>query len=241
MFSSKKNLKKEIKFWAISDDIGSLCPPPYPAKNSIPEWYRKMDKFIGNNNKLEVYDNGAPNVSLKGCMSFLDTLVSGYIITLHCDILVKQNEDKTYSMSWSSVEKPLSPRALDLVKEIPLVPGFGAFLQAWELKYSMILPKGYTALITQPLNRYDLPFYASSGFLDADSPVGPGGIPFAIKDGFEGIIPAGTPILQIIPMKRESWKMSIAKAPFPQLWNASPRNKLFGWYKNEIWKKKDFS
>jgi hypothetical protein len=29
--------------------------------------------------------------------------------------------------------------------------------------------------------------------------------PFLLKKGFEGIIPAGTPLAQIIPFKRDNW------------------------------------
>ena len=36
-------------------------------------------------------------------------------------------------------------------------------------------------------------------------------IPQQIEEGFEGIIEEGTPILQIIPFKRESWKAEYLK------------------------------
>ena len=35
--------------------------------------------------------------------------------------------------------------------------------------------------------------------------MGWGNVPFFIKSGFEGVIPAGTPIAQLIPIKREKW------------------------------------
>jgi hypothetical protein len=58
-----------------------------------------------------------------------------------------------------------------------------------------------------PLNRYDLPFTISSAIVDSDDFNAPGNIPFFLKDGFEGIIPAGTPFAQIIPIKRSSWML----------------------------------
>lgn len=242
MFKKDKFGPKEIKFWAINEGIASLCPAPVPAKKEIPKWYRDASRYIGPEDKLVVGENGSVNSGVKTCMSFLDGITSGYIVKLHCDVMVEQNQNGDgFSMKWSSVVHPLTSRSLAIAEQLPTVPGFGQFLQAWEFKYGFTLPKGYTMLVTQPFNRYDLPTFATTGFVDADTTVGPGGVPFAVADGFEGIIPAGTPILQIIPMKRENWKMNVTDSPYPEMWNSSPRNRLTGWYKNEIWKKKDFS
>ena len=35
-------------------------------------------------------------------------------------------------------------------------------------------------------------------------------MPFFIREGFEGVIKAGTPFVQIIPFKREDWEMDLA-------------------------------
>jgi hypothetical protein len=55
------------------------------------------------------------------------------------------------------------------------------------------------------LNRFDLPFTTTSGIMDSDSYSTSGNLPFFIKKGFTGVIPAGTPIAQLIPIKRTSW------------------------------------
>jgi hypothetical protein len=61
--------------------------------------------------------------------------------------------------------------------------------------------------MTHPLNRFDLPFTTTSGIVDSDKFFAPGNVPFFIKEGFSGIIPEGTPFLQLIPIKRATWKM----------------------------------
>jgi hypothetical protein len=66
-------------------------------------------------------------------------------------------------------------------------------------------PKGYGALLTHPINRYDLPFSTTSGYVDFDEYPLPGNVSFHVKDNFEGVIPAGTPLMSIIPIKREAW------------------------------------
>jgi hypothetical protein len=35
--------------------------------------------------------------------------------------------------------------------------------------------------------------------------------PFVIEENFEGIIPKGTPMFQVIPFKRENWEMEISE------------------------------
>ena len=48
------------------------------------------------------------------------------------------------------------------------------------------------------------------GIVDTDKYVAPVNFPFVINDPkFEGLISKGTPIAQIIPFKRNSWKMKI--------------------------------
>jgi hypothetical protein len=42
--------------------------------------------------------------------------------------------------------------------------------------------------------------------MDADKYSTSGNLPFFMKEGFTGMIPAGTPIAQLIPIKRASWK-----------------------------------
>ena len=72
---------------------------------------------------------------------------------------------------------------------------------AWE--------SGYSLLVTHPLNRFDLPFVSLSGIVDADITMTHGRIPFFIKKGFSGVIEAGTPILQVLPFKRDDWEMEL--------------------------------
>ena len=67
------------------------------------------------------------------------------------------------------------------------------------------LEDGYSAIYVHPLNRYDLPFVTVSGIIDNDKMDTPGLMPFFLKDGFEGLIPKGTPYAQVIPFKREDW------------------------------------
>jgi len=239
MFKKSDSQEKTIEFWAMSDFVAGIVDPPVPAKDEIPQWYKSLNRFLGPEGKMLLGENGNANVGLKTCASFLDSLTSGYMVNLHCDIHVEQ-VDGQMSMVWSSKEHPLTPRGKDLSDQLPKISGYGDFTQAWEIKYGFRVPKGYSVFVTQPFNRFDLPTFATSGVVDADSTIGPGGIPFAVKNNFSGIIKAGTPILQIFPFKREDWNHSIIKQPYEQSYNIKARNKLWGWYKENIWKKKSY-
>lgn len=232
---------KQIQFWAEPDEelIKYIVDPPTPAKKEIPEWYLNLGRYH-NGTKLQVDDQGNANLGVKACIPFYDALTSGYIVKLHCDVLIEHTGEEV-SFKWTSDTNPATSRALGLFKDIPSVPGYGPFKFVWELFYPFLLPEGYSALVTQPLNRFDLPIFTSSGIVDADISNGRGGIPFAIKKGFNGIIPAGTPIMQIIPFKRDDWEMKVldSKPETKVKWN--PKNKISGWYKLNLWQRKEWN
>jgi hypothetical protein len=57
-------------------------------------------------------------------------------------------------------------------------------------------------------NKY---FTVLEGFVDTDAYSAPVNFPFVLNDiDFEGLIPAGTPMVQVIPIKRDSWQKEIA-------------------------------
>jgi hypothetical protein len=94
-----------------------------------------------------------------------------------------------------------------------------------------------------PVNRYDLPFITLTGVVDSDIAMSPGNLPFFIKKDFEGIIPKGTPIVQIFPFKRDDWKsqedMSLVEEGKKETLLAL--RLAFGYYKSYVWKKKTYN
>lgn len=231
---------KKIKTWIYKNEVfeGDVCKIE-PSRKFIPDWYKDLSRYV-TDSTLKIDSKGFTNIGLKGCSPFLDSLSLGYMVTLHCDILV-EIVDNVQKLSWTSETKPLQPRPSILVKDIPSIPGYGDYTQAWNFRHGVLLPKGYSILVTQPLNHFELNTFTTSGVVDADGGMASGGIPFSIKNNFEGIIKAGTPIMQIIPFKRDNWKLEYSKHEAPKnapIW--SPRNSLSGWYKQNIWKKKSF-
>jgi len=215
-----------------------VLPKMHPIKNVIPEFYKnKITSYTKNNvNKLPIAHN------FKACSVYSDSFLVGYAIPLVCDIAVKQKEDGP-EITWNDNSFTVLNRRPDTAnnKELPTPVGFSDVHFAWMNHSIFEIPDGYSALYTHPLNRYDLPFITLSGIID--SFVMPTGqVPVYFSSTFEGIIPQGTPIAQVIFIKNENWKMvlddSVLKIAEQNSFNSS--SKAFGWYKQNIWKKKNY-
>jgi hypothetical protein len=121
-------------------------------------------------------------------------------------------------------------------------PGYNE--QPWKFTsfWGVETPANYSVLFTHPLNRTDLPFITLSGVVETDGYKQPVNFPFLLRADFEGILEAGTPIAQLIPIKREPWKSEFLdfdqrkiaeiEAPF--------RRRIFRAYKSLFWKRKEY-
>jgi hypothetical protein len=161
---------------------------------------------------------------------------------LACDVFVEIDEYGNHVVNWHpAIPNPISAREPNL-KEIPNRKGYNDWDFAWITQWGVKLPKGYSALFTHPLNRTDLPFVTTSGIMDADKWGIWGNQPFCFVAGFEGTIPKGTPIIQVIPFKRHSWVSQVSEklskwGNFEDL----RRSRVFrGYYKDNYWSKKDY-
>jgi hypothetical protein len=209
-----------------------------PAKNHVPEWYKKIPKWENN----EMFEIGKGfNITIKHCMPFLDSLTTGYMIVLSNDLYVKQDNGAPY-ITWNSTDFP--PTARQAPASLNLVPtGHHPIEFVWQSGVSSTIPIGYSMLFTHPLNRHDLPFTTLSGIVDGGLVMNPRGqIPFFIKEGFEGIIPQGTPIMQLIPYRQENW---IHKKTKGLLKKSNEHGKktsslIYGWYKKTFWTRKKY-
>ena len=80
-----------------------------------------------------------------------------------------------------------------------------------------------------------------TGVVDTESGIAGGNHPVFFSNTFEGLVPAGTPIVQILPFKRENWTSELVNdSNFyrDMQWRVS--RVLFGAYKKTMWHKKKF-
>ena len=210
-----------------------------PSTTFVPHWYKKIPMT----QTEDFYDKEKGfRPTLKLCVPFLDAMTNGYMIKLTNDLYVKNN-DGVPSIGWpGQVENTLSSRSYLSSKDLVPIGHFpGEFI--WNMGVAFSVPKGYSFLFTHPLNRHDLPFTTLSGIIDGDFVVhANGNIPFFIKSNFEGIIPQGTPIAQIVPFRQENWKSKKKDglAKIGSLNNIASGSVFRGWYKKTFWTRKQY-
>lgn len=226
-------LSKTIKFSILSKDK-DYFPNPVPASRILPEWYKNTKRYpiqakgSTSDNSGWINFGGADgenttmNQSIKGCVPVLDALSAGYIITLQQDIhaLVTEDSegDKLIEFSWKRSPRdnrevmsthphwqfPLTPLK-QKIKEDSKTPVF-KYLNAFAIK----TPPGYSCYFTKPIMRDTKGIEIFSGIVDTDSYEGIVNFPFDCNLPYGNhIIPMGTPIVQIIPFKRENWNHEI--------------------------------
>jgi hypothetical protein len=242
---------KEIEFSAHEDYFLLKENYPIPIKLNIPEWYKKLEHSVG-------------NMTVKGCMPFLDTLTSGYLLKTPQDFFLRHNvEDKegkrnsfptfglhdhgiitvarglnlnSGNMDIHPIKQLEGSPLIDKNKNLP----FYKILNPWKIK----TPKGYSCLFVSPLNNSDDRFSIVSGIVDTDSFSNEINFPIVINGDkypiLETLIKKGTPYVQVIPFKRESWKMIFK----PKIQKEEQNSILFyaldliNRYKNKNWNKK---
>lgn len=217
---------KKIKF--VSSHPEFDISYPVPTSRVVPNWYRSMP---GSRDKIE---------TIKKCVPVLDALTAGYVITLDADVYWNEESKTFHSESPIQMQSDHSAsQTLDVEIDDRFDPQPHKWINHWEVQ----TPKGYSCLFIHPLDRTDLPFYSLTGIVDTDKHPLVINFPFFFKKGFSGVIPKGTPIIQIIPFKRDSWKSEISDdKPYDRdEIEYDVQSPPFGWYKRKWWTKKSYT
>jgi hypothetical protein len=247
---------KEIEFSAHEDYLALQEDYPITAKLNIPEWYKNLEHTV-------------LNKTVKGCMPFLDSLTAGYILKIPQDFYIKHNVDnenekgekfkdsfQTYGLCDQQIK--LNARGINLnsgldtharkqLEGSPLIEKnknlpFYKILNPWKIK----TPKGYSSLFLPLLNNNDDRFSIIPGIVDTDTFPQEINFPIVINGDkypvLETIIKKGTPYVQVIPFKRDSWKMTFKSTKQRELQNSRLFYglKLLNIYKDKYWNKKSW-
>lgn len=205
-------LEKNITFTPSFNFDENVMSFPKPASHFLPEWYKNMNSFSDPRYaEIQPSPNGhIPNLTVKRCMPFFDTMTSGYMVTLPADIVFVDPNEFGHRIIWSVSYDVVGPHSREQIKEMPVPIGYEEIFK-WIFHFTIKTPPGYSCMFMQPNFRYDSPFVTVSGIVDTDRHPIPVNFPFFLKENFMGKIEKGTPICQIIPFKRESWKMEKGK------------------------------
>jgi len=177
--------------------------PVLPAKKSLPKWFKDLPR----DKHLFTLGNSIPTI--KQCMPATDMLTSGYIIQNPTDIDLKQER-----VVGNYVENRVKVENVDYCPEahqFEMCPVKTPNKQHWiKLKNPWLVrtPPGYSCLFIKPMNRIEERFDIIPGIVDTDNYVNLINFPFILRKRDEQfLIKKGEPMVQIIPFKRESWKM----------------------------------
>jgi hypothetical protein len=245
---------KDIEFSAHEDYFALKEDYPSPIKLNIPDWYKKLEHTVTNR-------------TIKGCMPFLDTLTSGYLLKLPQDFYIRHNVDnkneknENFKDSFQTfglhdvlslvnvkninLNSGIDVHSLKQVEGSPFIEKnknlpFYKILNPWKIK----TPKGYSCLFVSPLNNSDDRFSIIPGIVDTDTFPNEINFPIIINGDkyptLETTIKKGTPYVQIIPFKRDSWKMKIKPRKQKEIQNSRLFYglSLLNIYKDKYWSKK---
>lgn len=188
---------------------------PYPASNAIPDWYKSISPMTKDPNR-DSHPEGQ-QATVKKCYPIKDSLLSGYIIPLTADIYVKKLPDIDGPvLSWRTTYDLVSPWHREVSNHFELPKTQHPQVFKLHAQWRIQTPKGYSCLFTHPYGYPNTPFKTISGIVDTDILTTDINSPFTIANDFEGIIEAGTPMVQIIPFKRDSWEAEFIKGTWEQ-------------------------
>lgn len=249
--------QKKIKFICHEDYVSANQELPVPIKTNIPEWFKKLE-----HGTLRGEDR-----TIKGCMPFLDTLTSGYLLKVPQDIQIEHNVwneeakqlDSFYKIAENPFEDLIAAKGINLNKRHAEVHAFQQLkgspyieknsnknilkiMNPWVIK----TPPGYSCLFLPPLNNTDDRFSIIPGIVDTDVFDLEVNFPIIMNGDkyktLKTIIEKGTPYVQVIPFKRDSWKMEIIGLPEKKFKKSKMfyGMKILHNYKKTTWSKKSW-
>lgn len=219
---------------------------PQTGRKLLPKWWEDSDTFVKDyeGNPVANFNGEGKMFSFKACPAMLDTFQTGYLLVTPCDIEFYEKHGRPKAKVPVGFEDFIGERGPMIGFENP--PGFNKWHFHWYANWAPELPEGYSSLYVPPINHFELPWITVGGIIDSDKVTTSGLIPFFLKEGFVGIVPAGTPYLQIIPFKREDWESEIVFHTFSEIIEKDRktadtfRTSEGGVYKKLFWSKRKY-
>lgn len=227
----------------ITDQTG-LVPEMYypkPSKAVIPSWFRSLAPRVIDAKILNEPGDGKGH-SGKRCIPMLDAMTAGYTIFTSEDIQVESDCGLPY-FRWTRREEVITFHANQQMSTYPGIRE-NEDVPKWNNPWVIKTPPGYSCIFTNPMNNPETEISIFSGVVDTDTYTESVNFPFLLKNpDFNGLIPAGTPIAQVIPFARESWQMELNTISEKEILQTREKVGSVFWdkYKRLFWSKKQFN
>jgi hypothetical protein len=222
-----------VPFPQVQDQAVSI-PRPYPAVKEVPDWFRALPS--------ETEGQAATSRTVKNCPPFLEAMTCGYILPAATDLVLSLDEAGEFYGQCRDLNLLQIHRA-DQVKGAPFEKSpVLKIMNPWLVR----TPPGYSTLFLPPLNRFELPLVPLAGLVETDTFYREVNFPaiLSIAPGTTLEVPRGTPLVQMIPIKREAFQAEFV-ATDAERYRAmdlqtrdSPEN--YNFYKDHYWQKKAY-
>ncbi len=214
--------KNKIKFLGLDELVVETVEPPVKASKALPEWIKALQ------NESEDY------TTAKRCLPLVEASSEGYVWKTHCDIefAVKENEKQEIYLALGfpnnsnrfPFNEPINvidqhaPQQVYVKdqsrEETDNLHGGVAFKQVYKLNNLFVIetPKGYSCRFKSLSNNFNIPLQIFEGVVETDHFYQIINFPFRYLGPpvpHKYILKKGTPLVQIIPFKREKWKNTV--------------------------------
>jgi len=211
--------------------LGAI-PNPIPAVKSVPKYFQQIKPQV---------DKNPVNGTVKRCVPFLDALSAGFVIPMWCDVYVfasngelkidfPPNFPQSNSLgSHSEMQMPTHPLA-----NRP----YGNMIMKWYNPWVVETEPEVSCLFVAPLNHMETRFKLLDGVVDTDTYCNNVNFPFLWTGGDgEFLIPKGTPLVQVIPFRREDQHLEVREINTVkrQLVVSTLGTKIKNGYRDEFW------
>jgi hypothetical protein len=202
---------KKIKFYPFSSDTAVFSGEPKQASKFLPSWYKKTPPIVENGGIAF----GQLGTTVKKCMPIFDLISAGYIISAPCDIYIDStNPEKIeWSIPLGLISFKSDMFAVHAKEQYENMPVNNNLHHKDLLRifpfWAVGTPKGYSSIFLQPQYSDPSPLTALQAIVDTDNFITDGHLSFWVEKDFKGVIKQGTPLIQVIPFKREAWKKEL--------------------------------
>lgn len=210
---------------------------PVPASKCLPEWYKRTPEYVGGE---RVIRGGDTPHTVKKCVPVFDALTAGYLIRTYVDVQVTRQNEMPY-FEWPN----FGAISFHPVEQAPKHPARNdAPYPKWTNPWAIRTPRGYSCLFLPPMHNPNGLFTILPGIVDTDTYEAPVNFPFVLDNvEWEGLIPAGTPLAQVIPFRRDEWTMRLGADKDRARIGAVTtrlRSLWFNSYKRQFWTRKQY-
>lgn len=242
----KKSNPNKIQFLQSYPHLVSVFPEPEPGTRNIPDWYKSQPGISGENQTTPYM--GSFRLTVKKCQAFFDAIAAGYILKVPVDIFIDTTDGKfdiqlPGEMTRFRAEL-VAHHSTEQISHMPFDKDLYCdtvlrIHPTWMVK----TPEGYSTLFLSPMHQAPTPLSAVEAIVDTDVFISDGHLSFLVKKNFKGIIKQGTPLIQVIPFKRDEWESELVKDFDPEKTNLQRRivrSTFQNGYRMKFWQKKVF-